>query len=93
MRIGSAVLSLAVAGTFLLAAAAAQVGIGTGELLYARAHLVGDRLLELQLVDPSLDWRRLDPDARYLAQREFAKAVASALQRLGLGPFSHPGSH
>ena len=80
-------------GAAALAAAAAQVGIDTGELLYARAHLVGDRLLELQLVDPSLDWRRLDPDARDLAQREFAKAVASALQRLGLGPFSHPGSH
>jgi hypothetical protein len=78
-------------GAAALAAAAAQAGIAAGELLYARAHLVGDRLLELQLVDPALDWRRLDADARDLAQREFAVAVESALERLGLGPFSHRG--
>jgi hypothetical protein len=40
-------------------------------------------------VDPSLGWRRLDADTRTLAQREFALAVESALERLGLGPFSH----
>lgn len=60
-----------------------------GESLCARAHLVGARLLELQLVDPSLGWLRLDAATRHLAQREFALAVESALERLGLGPFSH----
>jgi hypothetical protein len=76
-------------GAVALSAAAAHVGIDPSELLYARAHLSGARLLELQLVDPSLDWRRLDADTRDLAQREFALAVESALERLGLGPFSH----
>jgi hypothetical protein len=71
-------------GAAALAAAAAQ-----SELLYARAHLSGARLVELQLVDPSLGWRRLDADTRNLAQREFALAVESALERFGLGPFSH----
>ncbi|OBK12245.1 hypothetical protein [Mycobacterium asiaticum] len=60
-----------------------------GELLYARVHLVGRRVLELQLIDPLLGWLRLDPQTRMMAQREFALAVESALERLGLGPFSH----
>jgi hypothetical protein len=78
-------------GSAALAAAAAQIGVHPTELLYARAHLVGDpaRLLELQLIDPSLGWRRLDAGTRDLAQREFALRVESALERLGLGPFSH----
>jgi hypothetical protein len=76
-------------GAAALAAAAAQVGVDAGELLYARAHLIGARLLDLQLVDPSLGWRRLDANTRALAQREFALCVESALERLGLGPFSH----
>ncbi|PJE07008.1 hypothetical protein [Mycobacterium sp.] len=67
----------------------AAVEAAPGELLYARAHLAGRRLLELQLVDPSLGWLRLDAETRGLAQREFALAVESALERLGLGPFSH----
>lgn len=79
-------------GSAALAAAAAQVGIDAAELLYARADLVGGprdpRLLELQLVEPSLGWRRLDADTRDLAQREFALGVESALERLGLGPLS-----
>ncbi len=78
-------------GSNALAAAAARVGIDAGELLYARAHLVGDRLLELQLIDPSLGWRRLDAGTRDLAQRTFAVAVESALERRGLGPLSHRG--
>jgi len=81
------------AGGAALAAAAAHVGIDAAELLYARAHLLGTRLLELQLVDPSLEWRRLDADTRDLAQREFALAVESALERLGLGPLSHRNAH
>ncbi|WP_205877767.1 ATP-grasp domain-containing protein [Mycobacterium camsae] len=68
---------------------AAAVAAAQGELLYARAHLAGRRLLELQLVDPALGWLRLDAETRGLAQREFALAVESALERLGLGPFSH----
>jgi hypothetical protein len=76
-------------GTAALAAAAAQVGVNADELLYARAHLLGARLLELQLVDPSLGWRRLEAGTRDLAQREFALAVESACERLGLGPLSH----
>jgi hypothetical protein len=76
-------------GVAALAAAAAQVGIDASELLYARAHLTGSRLLELQLVEPSLGFRRLDVGTRDLAQREFALGVESALQRLGLGPLSH----
>jgi len=76
-------------GAAALAAAADQVGADAAELLYARAHLVGARLLELQLVEPSLDWRLLNADTRGLAQRQFALAVESACERLGLGPFSH----
>jgi len=78
-------------GAAALAAAAAQVRIDTSELLYARAHVVGDppRLQELQLVDPSLGWLRLEAGARDLAEREFAVRVESALERLGLGPLSH----
>lgn len=76
-------------GAAALAAAADELSIGANELLYARAHLSGSGLLELQLVDPSLGWRRLDAGARDLAQREFALAVESACERLGLGPFSH----
>ena len=80
-------------GTAALAAAAAQTGGNANELLYARAHVIGaaedPRLLELQLVDPSLGWRRLDAGTRDLAQREFALGVESACERLGLGPLSH----
>lgn len=80
-------------GAAALAAAAAQVGIDPAELLYARAHVIGGdrdpRLLELQLVDPSLGWQWLDADTRDVAQRDFALCVESALQRLGLGPLSH----
>ncbi|WP_156689719.1 hypothetical protein [Mycobacterium sp. Marseille-P9652] len=75
-------------GAAALAGAAAAAGVDVGELLYARAHLSGDRLLELQLVDPSLGWRRLDAQTRDRAQRSFALAVESACERLGLGPFS-----
>jgi len=72
-------------GAAALAAAAAD----PSELLYARAHLSGSRLVELQLVEPTLGWRRLDAGTRDRAQREFALAVESALRRLGLGPLAH----
>ncbi|MDT5076415.1 MAG: hypothetical protein QOJ80_1052, partial [Mycobacterium sp.] len=76
-----------------LAAAAAQLGIAVEEFLYARVDVIGGpddpRLLELELVEPSLGWRQLDAETCALQQREFALAVESALERLGLGPFSH----
>ncbi len=74
-------------------AAAQHVGIGTSELLYARVDVTGGlddaRLVDVDLIAPSLGWRYLDAGTRDLAQREFALAVESALERLGLGPFSH----
>ncbi|MEB4210419.1 hypothetical protein [Mycobacterium sp. 94-17] len=78
-------------GYAAIAAAAGRAGIAAGELLYARADVAGDRLLALDLVAPSLGWRRLDTAARDLAQRRFALAVESACDRLGLGPLSHRG--
>lgn len=80
-------------GYAALASAAERAGIGTGELLYARADVTGDRLVGLDVVAPSLGWRRLDAATRDLAQREFALAVESACERLGLGPRSHPFPH
>jgi hypothetical protein len=49
------------------------------------------RLLELELVEPSLGWRQLGETDRARQQREFATSLESALDRLGLGPFSHRG--
>ncbi|GAA4535240.1 hypothetical protein [Mycobacterium paraffinicum] len=76
-------------GYAALAAAADRVGIAARELLYARADVSGDRLVRLDLVAPSLGWRHLDAATRERAQREFALAVESGCERLGLGPFSH----
>jgi hypothetical protein len=63
-----------------------------GELLYARVDVIGDRhqaqVLELELVEPSLGWRQTDENTRTRQQREFALAVESALDGLGLGPLS-----
>jgi hypothetical protein len=78
-----------------LQAAAERIGIATDELLYARADVLGEpgktKLVELNLVGPSLGWRLLDGDARDDAQRQFVLCVESALDRLGLGPLSHRG--
>jgi hypothetical protein len=80
-------------GQAALQAAADQGGIGVGELLYARADVIGGpgdaELVELNLVAPSLGWRLLDDTARDDGQRQFALRVESALDRLGLGPLSH----
>jgi hypothetical protein len=80
-------------GHAALAAAAGQLGISVEEFLYARVDLIGEpddpRLLELELVEPSLGWRQLDDNARMSQQRVFALGVESALDRLGLGPLSH----
>lgn len=85
-------------GHAALAAAAAHLGIGVDEFLYARVDVIGGpddpRLLELELVEPSLGWRQLDEAARVVQQRVFACAVESALDRLGLGPLDNrPGPH
>ncbi|OBI54394.1 hypothetical protein [Mycobacterium sp. E796] len=80
-------------GYAAIASAAQRAGIDSRELLYARADLAGDRLVGLDLVAPSLGWSQLDADTRGRAQREFALAVESACERLGLGPLSQPGSH
>ena len=80
-------------GHAALAASAAHLGIGVGDLLYARVDVIGDRrdahVLEVELVEPSLGWRQLDEATRSRQQREFALGVESALERLGLGPLSH----
>ena len=80
-------------GFAALDAAGAEVGNAPSELLYARVTVVGGfddpRLLDLDLVSPSLGWRVLDDDARERQQRQFALTVESALERLGLGPLSH----
>ncbi|TDY08326.1 hypothetical protein BCL50_0389 [Mycolicibacterium litorale] len=80
-------------GYATLRAAAAILGVDVGEFLYARVDLIGSRgdaqVLEVELVEPSLGWRQLDPAARADRQRHFALAVEFALERLGLGPLSH----
>jgi hypothetical protein len=85
-------------GHAALAAASARLRLDVSELLYARVDVIGGhddpRLLELELVEPSLGWRQLDETARDAQQREFALGVESALDRLGLGPLTNrPGSH
>ncbi len=80
-------------GHAALDAAAAHLKISATDLLYARVDVIGGPenplLLELELVEPSLGWRQLDRTTRDLQQRKFAVGVESALERLGLGPFSH----
>ena len=80
-------------GLAALDAAAGHVGIDRTELLYARVDVIGGRddprVLEMELVEPSLGWRQLDATTRDLRQRDFALCVESALERLGLGPLSH----
>ncbi|MBV8930843.1 MAG: hypothetical protein JO152_17110 [Mycobacteriaceae bacterium] len=80
-------------GAAALTAAAERLDIDVTEFLYARVDVIGDRhdprLLELELVEPSLGWGQLDPDTRSLRQRDFTLALESALDRLGMGPLSH----
>ncbi|MCU1695702.1 MAG: hypothetical protein JWR34_1765 [Mycobacterium sp.] len=82
-------------GHAALAAAGAHLGIAPSEFLYARVDVIGGprdpRLLELELVEPSLGWRQIGEADRARQQRAFALGVESALDRLGLGPFSHRG--
>ncbi|MCV7258242.1 hypothetical protein [Mycobacterium shimoidei] len=77
-------------GHAALRAAARQLRIDIDELLYARADVTDDaRLVRLDLVAPRFGWELLDNATRQDAQRQFAIAVESALERLGLGPLSH----
>ncbi len=80
-------------GHAALEAAAEHLGIVPTDFLYARVDVIGGpadpQLLELELVEPSLGWGQLDDTTRALQQRQFAREVESALDRLGLGPLSH----
>lgn len=80
-------------GFAALEAAAAHLHIAARDFLYARVDVIGGiddpRLLELELIEPSLGWMQLDEQTRDLQQREFARALSSALERMGLGPLSH----
>lgn len=80
-------------GHAALAAAADRCGLQASELLYARVDIIGGgddpRLLELELIEPSLGWRQLVGAERSRQERRFALAVESALERFGLGPFAH----
>jgi hypothetical protein len=80
-------------GFAALAAAAERLKTNARDFLCARADVTGGiddpRLVKLDLIAPSLGWLHLDEKTRELRQREFARAVASALERLGLGPLSH----
>ncbi|MDA4103659.1 glutathione synthase/ribosomal protein S6 modification enzyme [Mycolicibacterium monacense DSM 44395] len=80
-------------GHAALGAAAAALGMEAAEFLYARVDVIGDRedarVLEVELVEPSLGWRQLDAATRADRERDFAIAVEVALERLGLGPLSH----
>ncbi|MGH3847994.1 MAG: hypothetical protein ACRDS0_42295, partial [Pseudonocardiaceae bacterium] len=80
-------------GHATLRAAAGHLGIGAGELLYARADVVGGpddvRLVGLDLIAPQLGWCQMGAAERDGRQRQFVLCVESALDRLGLGPLSH----
>ncbi|WP_157625987.1 RimK family alpha-L-glutamate ligase [Mycobacterium sp. 155] len=90
-------------GRMAIAAVTRMFDIDPGDLLYARVDVIGGagasaatgkgpddpRLLELELVEPSLGFRQLSPVNRANAERQFALGIESALERLGLGPLSH----
>jgi glutathione synthase/RimK-type ligase-like ATP-grasp enzyme len=80
-------------GHAALASAAAHLDMAPEDLLYARVDVIGGRddprVLELELVEPSLGWTQLDDATRERQQRAFVLGVESALDRLGLGPLSH----
>lgn len=81
------------AGHQALAAAADTLEMAVSDFLYARVDLIGGphdpRVLEVELVEPSLGFRQLDAGTRAARERDFAVAVEAALERLGLGPLAH----
>lgn len=72
-----------------------RFGIPARDLLYARVDVIGGsddpRVLELELVEPSLGFRQLPAAEKQRAERDYALGVESALIRLGLGPLSQRG--
>ena len=68
-------------GHAALAAAAARLGIDVDEFLYARVDVIGGpddpRLLELELVEPSLGWRQLDETARATCSSASSRSASS----------------
>ena len=82
-------------GHAAVAAATTRFGIAAADLLYARVDIIGGpadpRLLELELVEPSLGFRQLAEPEKARAERDYALGVEAALTRLGLGPLSHRG--
>ncbi|MCV7048071.1 hypothetical protein H7J08_25925 [Mycobacterium frederiksbergense] len=83
-------------GHAAVAAATTRFGIPARDLLYARVDIIGGaddpRLLELELVEPSLGFRQLGATEKRRAERDYALGVEAALIRLGLGPLSHRGA-
>ncbi|WP_395306741.1 hypothetical protein V4U86_14790 [Mycobacterium sp. AMU20-3851] len=79
-------------GRAAVVAACRRFGIPANELLYARVDVIGGaedpRLLELELVEPSLGFRQLSAAEKSRAERDYARGVETALERLGLGPLS-----
>ena len=81
-------------GHAALAAAAAHLDIDTADLLYARVDVIGGAARSARCWNSSSSSRRwaggnsttTTADA---GSAEFALGVESALERLGLGPFSH----
>lgn len=80
-------------GRLAVHAVTQRFGMAAEDLLYARVDVIGGpddpRLLELELVEPSLGFRQLGEADRDDAERQFALGVESALERFGLGPLSH----
>lgn len=80
-------------GRAAVATATKRFGIAGRDLLYARVDVIGGsrdpRLLELELVEPSLGFRQLGATEKRRAERDYALGVEEALIRLGLGPLSH----
>lgn len=80
-------------GRAAVAAATSRFEIPAGDLLYARVDVIGGaedpRLLELELIEPSLGFRQLTAAEKRRAERDYARGVEAALERLGLGPLSH----
>ncbi|ANE80857.1 hypothetical protein A7U43_17515 [Mycobacterium adipatum] len=82
-------------GHAAIAAVTNRFAIASRDLLYARVDVIGGaddpRLLELELVEPSLGFRQLGAAEKRRAERDYALGVEAALIRLGLGPLSHRG--
>lgn len=66
-----------------LAAAAEHLGLAVRDLLYARVDVLdpaAPRLLELELIEPSLGWRQVPADARTEVLELFVDSVVAVLE-------------